>query len=107
MINFNRTAQLHYVPAIIMGVTKFQGDIDGNKIDSCNVLIATPLNETTGNAKGFGVAKVAFGDSSNYAKLSLQDFPCEMEVAYESVTNANGVKKEILRDVRLIRPAKA
>ena len=105
-MNFNRKTQLVYQNAIVMGVTKYQGEIDGNKIDNCNVLIATPLNDVQGNAKGFGVAKVAFGDSTMFKKFDSVELPCEMEVAYQSVTNANGQKKDILVDVRSISGGK-
>ena len=55
MLNFDQQREkLNYETRIVMGITKFKGIIDGNEIDSCSVLIAAPLDESTGNAKGFG-----------------------------------------------------
>ena len=94
MLNFQEQRQMEYVKKIVMGVTRFKGTIDGNEIDNCNVLIAAPLNDSAGNAQGFGIAKVAFG-------------PCDMEVAFQTVTNASGKQKEILKDVRVLKPTPA
>ena len=99
MLNFQEQRQIEYVKKIVMGVTRFKGTIDGNEIDNCNVLIAAPLNDSAGNAQGFGIAKVAFGDSSNFERFNGLNFPCDMEVAFQTVTNASGKQKEILKSV--------
>ena len=48
--------QIVQYPATLLGAKKFKGDIDGNKIDSCTVLVATQMPSQTGNAVGFTVA---------------------------------------------------
>ncbi len=39
---FNQSQVITY-PATFLGAKKFKGEIDGSKIDSCSVLVATPL----------------------------------------------------------------
>lgn len=107
MINFDKFNELKYEPRIIMGITRFKGEIEGSSIDSCSVLIAAPLNDTSGNAVGFGVAKIGYGDSGNFDKFRNLRFPCEMECAFMQVTNASGKTKEILKDIRPIPVNKA
>lgn len=107
MINFEKISELKYETRIVMGITRFKGEIEGSQIDSCSVLIAAPLNDTSGNAVGFGVAKIGYGDSSNYDKFRNLRFPCEMECALTQVTNASGKSKEVLKDLRPIPLNKA
>lgn len=104
MFNFKEQAeQIFFQKKIVMGVTKFKGEIDGNEIDSCSVLIVAPLNEQGGNSRGFGIAKVAYGSSLNFHEFSKFDFPCEMELAFQTVTNASGKTKEVLRAIRPVQ----
>lgn len=104
MVNFKeQVEQIFFQKKIVMGVTKFKGDIDGNQLDSCTVLVATPLNEQSGNAKGFGIAKVSYGTSLNFHDFAKFEFPCELELAFQTVTNASGKSKEILRAVRPVQ----
>lgn len=107
MFNFKEQAeQVVFQKKIVMGVTKFKGEIDGNLIDSCSVLFAAPLNDSAGNAKGFGIAKVAYGDSLSFHDFAKVEFPCEMELAFQTVTNANGKTREVLKAVRPVQRAK-
>ena len=39
---FNQNQVVTY-PATLLGAKKFKGDIDGSKIDTCSLLVATPL----------------------------------------------------------------
>lgn len=104
MLNFDQQREkLNYETRIVMGITKFKGTIDGSEIDSCSVLIAAPLDETTGNAKGFGVSKVSYGKSENYEPFRNLNFPCEMECAFVQTTNASGRSKETLKDIRPLK----
>ncbi|ULJ62378.1 hypothetical protein MIS46_10550 [Wielerella bovis] len=103
-LNFSEQTPLIYQKKIVMGVSKFKGEVDKNQIDNCNVLIAAPLSSDTGNAKGFGVAKVPFGKSDNFNKFTGVTFPCEMELAFTTETNASGKQREVLKDIRLIAP---
>lgn len=101
-LNFNAQAELTYQRKIVMGVTRFKGEIDGNHIDSCSVLIAAPLSDNAGNGIGFGVAKISYGDSLNFNKFQHLTFPCEMELAFVQQTNASGKSREVLKDVRML-----
>ncbi|ULJ60113.1 hypothetical protein MIS33_10815 [Wielerella bovis] len=103
-LNFNEQTPLIYQKKIVMGVSRFKGEVDKTQIDNCNVLIAAPLSSDTGNAKGFGVAKVPFGKSDNFNKFLGVTFPCEMELAFTTETNASGKQREVLKDIRLIAP---
>lgn len=103
MFNFKEQAELVFQKKIVMGVTKFKGEIDGNEIDSCTVLIATPLNDSTGNAKGFGVGKLQYGTSEDYRDFDKFEFPCELEMAFQTVTNSQGKTKQILRAIRPVQ----
>ena len=49
-MNFDQLNQQQYETAIIMGVTKFKGEIEGNQIDTCTIFRATPFNVESGNA---------------------------------------------------------
>lgn len=100
-IDFNSLSQANYERAIIMGVTKFSGEIEGQKIDSCTVFLATPFNTEQGNAVGLGVSKVRFGGSANFARFSALSFPLQAEVLFEKVVNGSGKQTSILKDVRL------
>lgn len=101
MFNFNELNQVQYVKRIVFGVTKYKGKVDDNEIDTCNILIAMPLDVDSGNALGIGVAKVRYGDSTNFDKFKGLTFPCELEVAFTKMTNAGGKSKEVLKDVRI------
>lgn len=105
-LNFNAQAELTYQRKIVMGVTKFKGVIDGNNIDTCNVLIAAPLSDLSGNGKGFGIAKISFGVSDNFNKFVAVQFPCEMDLAFQTVTNPSGKQKEVLKDIRILTQTK-
>ena len=63
--------QIVQYPATLLGAKKFKGDIDGNKIDSCTVLVATPMPSATGNAVGFTAANMRFGESNKNKKLAV------------------------------------
>ena len=41
------------IQADILGVKRFKGTIDGNNIDQCKVLVATPFDTSNGNSLGF------------------------------------------------------
>ena len=100
-VNFNQAHELQYQKRIVMGVTKFKGEIEKNNIDSCSVLIAAPLPDN-GNNKGFGVSKIPFGNSDNFFKyFNGLTFPCELELAFVSETNASGKERTVLKDVRV------
>ncbi|MDO4694174.1 MAG: hypothetical protein Q4A62_06055 [Eikenella sp.] len=100
-MNFDMLQQPVFERAIIMGVTKFKGEIEGNTIDSCTVFKAAPFNDATGNALGLGLAKVRFGDSSNFDRFKGLSFPCELEIQLARVTNGSGKETVVIKDFRV------
>ncbi len=87
---FNQTQIITY-PATFLGAKKFKGEIDGSKIDSCSVLVATPLPSQSGNAVGFTAAQMKFGSSDNFAKLENLSFPCEVMITVEMTSTGKGM----------------
>lgn len=99
-MNFDQLNQQQYETAIIMGVTKFKGEIEGNQIDTCTIFRATPFNAESGNAVGVGLAKLRFGDSSNFEMFKNLKFPMEMELLIGRTTNSSGKETAVVKDVR-------
>lgn len=87
---FKQTQIITY-PATFLGAKKFKGEIDGSKIDSCSVLVATPLPSQSGNAVGFTAAQMKFGSSDNFAKLENLSFPCEVMITVEMTSTGKGM----------------
>lgn len=87
---FNQSQVITY-PATFLGAKKFKGEIDGSKIDSCSVLVATPLPSQSGNAVGFTAAQMKFGESENFDKLAHLNFPCEVMITVEMTSTGKGM----------------
>ncbi len=87
---FNKSQVITY-PATFLGAKKFKGEIDGSKIDSCSVLVATPLPSQSGNAVGFTAAQMKFGESENFDKLAQLNFPCEVMITVEMTSTGKGM----------------
>lgn len=97
--------QVTQYPATLLGAKKFKGDIDGNKIDSCTVLVATPM-QGNGNSVGFNVASMKFGESDNFKKLETLKFPCAVVLTVEMTSTGKGLVP-VLRDFQVAAvPAK-
>lgn len=93
--------QLVYQERIVTGVTKFDGEIDGVRIDSTTLFTIAPFNEEAGNALGFGIAKVKFGTSQNFNLFRGLNFPLTMQLAFKTVTGSSGKSQTVLVDFRL------
>lgn len=87
---FNQSQVITY-PATFLGAKKFKGEIDGSKIDSCSVLVATPLPSQSGNAVGFTAAQMKFGESENFDKLAHLNFLCEVMITVEMTSTGKGM----------------
>jgi hypothetical protein len=100
--------QIVQYPATLLGAKKFKGDIDGNKIDSCTVLVATQMPFQTGNAVGFTAANMRFGDSDNFKRLENLKFPIAVVITVEMTSTGKGLSP-VLRDfsVQPQAPAKS
>ena len=100
--------QIVQYPATLLGAKKFKGDIDGNKIDSCTVLVATQMPTQMGNAVGFTAANMRFGDSDNFKRLENLKFPIAVVITVEMTSTGKGLSP-VLRDfsVHAQAPAKS
>lgn len=89
------TSQVTTYPATLLGAKQFKGEIDGNKIDSCTVLVASPM-PSNGNAVGFTAASMKFGDSHNFEKLKNLKFPCAVDVTVAMESTGQRLSAEIV-----------
>lgn len=89
------TSQVTTYTATLLGAKQFKGEIDGNKIDSCTVLVASPM-PLNGNAVGFIAASMKFGDSHNFEKLKNLKFPCEADVTVAMESTGKGLLPKLL-----------
>ncbi|CWM89441.1 phage associated protein [Neisseria meningitidis] len=87
---FNQTQTVTY-PATFLGAKKFKGEIDGSNIDTCSVLVATPLPAQSGTA-----AQMKFGDSKNFSKLENLKYPCEVMVTVEMTSTGKGMVPSLI-----------
>ncbi len=77
--------------ATFLGAKRFKGEIDGSKIDTCSVLVATPLPSQSGNAVGFTAAQMKFGESANFEKLQNLNYPCQVMITVEMTSTGKGM----------------
>jgi len=89
------TSQVTTYTATLLGAKQFKGEIDGNKIDSCTVLVASPM-PSNGNAVGFTAASMKFGDSHNFEKLKNLKFPCAVDVTVAMESTGKGLVPKLL-----------
>lgn len=87
----------------ILGVKKFKGTIEGNDIDQCKVIVATPLDESSGNALGLSVSEYKFGSSINFERFRGVSFPVKSDLMLEMTTNGKSQRVNVL-DFQLIKP---
>lgn len=80
------------VQASIMGVKKFNGNIDGKLFDYCRIIAATPMDESQGNALGMASTEYDFGGSANFERFKGLQFPFEAVLTVEMVVSGKGQK---------------
>lgn len=80
----------------IMGVKRFNGQIDGKTFDYCRVIVATPLDASQGNALGSSATEYDFGGSLNFEQFKNASFPFEANLTVELVTNGKSQKLKII-----------
>ncbi|SPY05610.1 phage associated protein [Neisseria meningitidis] len=61
----------------IVGVKKFNGQIEGKSFDYCRLIVATPLDSSQGNALGSSTTEYDFGGSANFEQFRNAQFPIE------------------------------
>lgn len=89
------TSQVITYTTTFLGARQYKGEIEGNEIDSCTVLVVTPM-PSNGNAVGFTVASMKFGDSRNFEKLENLKFPCAVDVTVAMESTGKGLVPKLL-----------
>lgn len=90
----------------VMGAKRFSGQIDGRNFDYCRMVVATPMDESQGNAVGMTANEYEWGGSQNFIRFEQQQFPFDAELTVEIVSNGKTQKVKIV-DWRPIHQQKA
>lgn len=82
----------------VVGVKKYKGrpDSNGPEYDNTKLICLTPMDETTGNAKGETVSEYRFGDSSNYEDIAKYNLPVTAELTVQITTNGKSQKLNVV-----------
>ena len=90
----------------VLGAKKFNDTIDGQHHDFTKVFIEMPLDDKTGNAKGFAAQEMNWGDSNEFSKISHLPFPFVADVTVELVTSGRSQRQRIVDLKPVARAAK-
>lgn len=80
----------------IVGVKKFNGQIEGKSFDYCRLIVATPLDSSQGNALGSSTTEYDFGSSANFEQFRNAQFPIEANLNVEIVTTGKTQKLKVI-----------
>ena len=80
----------------IVGVKKFNGQIEGKNFDYCRLIVATPLDSSQGNALGSSTTEYDFGVSANFEQFRNAQFPIEANLNVEIVTTGKTQKLKVI-----------
>ena len=80
----------------IVGVKKFNGQIEGKNFDYCRLIVATPLDSSQGNALGSSTTEYDFGGSANFEQFRNAQFPIEANLNVEIVTTGKTQKLKVI-----------
>jgi len=75
---------------VVKGAAFFEGNIDGDAIDSGAVFIEEPLDTSTGRARGVRTVEYKCPDSDIAKQLVLHELPGQFDVQFEIVTTKRG-----------------
>jgi hypothetical protein len=75
---------------VIKGVSYFEGDIDGNRIESGACFIEEPLDVSKGRSKGFRTVEYKLKEIEIAKGLINFDYPLSAEVHFELLTTKRG-----------------
>lgn len=90
--------------AILFGAKRSKGVLDnGNAFDSTKVYIQVPMNDSDDTA-GFGVTEYTWGDSTNFYKIKDLQYPVQVELSLDLVTNGK-TSKLVVTDVKPLKVA--
>lgn len=84
--------QLH-----VLGMKASKGTLDNGQVyDSTKIYCQIDLDDSKGNAKGFGVAEYGIGTSDSYNEYKHLPFPFIADAELEIVTNGRVQKTQVL-----------
>lgn len=92
--------------AVVNGVSKFNGVIDGKELDSGTMFILEELDDKSGNAKGFRTTENKCANSEVAKRIMNQQFPCKCKLVYERQVSKSG-EKLIIIDAKPVEIRKA
>lgn len=74
----------------IVGVKKFNGQIEGKSFDYCRLIVATPLDSSS------STTEYDFGGSANFEQFRNAQFPIEANLNVEIVTTGKTQKLKVI-----------
>lgn len=80
----------------VVGVKKFQGNIEGVAYDSTTVFVLMELDESRDAAKGKAAAEFKFGTSAEFDRLAQMRFPFRADVELEITTTGKQTRQRLL-----------
>lgn len=80
----------------VVGVKKFQGNIEGVSYDSTTVFVLMELDESREAAKGKAAAEFKYGTSAEYDRLAQMRFPFRADVELEITTTGKQTRQRLL-----------
>lgn len=84
----------------LLGVKWFKGNIDGKDLDSATAFVVERLDDRRGTAKGHATQAYKLSSSAVAQALAKRDFPLNVEVEFDRVTNGKGDSETIIVDIR-------
>lgn len=94
--------------AVVMGVTRFKGDVEGQSHDFTKIFVEEPFAKGNVNARGSAVIEYRAGKSDEFEKFAKHAFPLQAELVLEISASGKGGQRTTCVDVRPIhsgRPA--
>ena len=73
---------------VILGVRKFNGNVDGTNHDFTKVRVMMPVPEGAENELGYNVTEMPYGDHKNFDKFEKLTFPAKVNL--ELVATSKG-----------------
>jgi hypothetical protein len=81
----------------VIGIKSSKGQLDnGQAYDSTKIYCQVDLDQSKGNAKGYGCAEYPIGDSTEFAKFKHLTFPFVADAEIEIVTTGRTQKTQVL-----------
>jgi hypothetical protein len=76
----------------VTGIKRFKGEIEGKAFDSFKAFIQEKLDDSKGNAKGFGTVEYSLGTSDQFDMWKHLDFPVKAQATYDIVAHGGSAK---------------